>query len=410
MAHTAHTTDEEVSERFDPPEVVLQQATDIARLITQSKHFIIFTGAGISTSTGIPDFRGPQGVWTLRAKGLVAQAKTTSLKAIPSFTHMAIMELVNRGSCKHVISQNTDGLHRKSGIHPSKLSELHGNTNLEVCTKCGKEYVRDSRVRTSKGVHDHFTGRTCDNPSCRGRLKDTIINFGETLPEQALDTATEQSKKADLCLVLGSSLRVTPAADLPHMVGARRGSALAICNLQGTPLDPLSVVRAYAKCDDLMRGVMAALGIAVPPFVLRRRLQVAHENGHTATPKLSIRGVDVDGTPVTFVNKVEVLQPSDRTRLMANPPLETFLAAPVPGSVRLRVHFNGHYGEPPLELVYSPPQAGSRNGGQFFLLEYMPVTRQWAVTPIRSPEELPQGTEVWTRTGPSQPAVVWPSQ
>jgi len=80
---------------------------------------------------------------------------------------------------KHVISQNTDGLHRRSGIPAEKLSEVHGNTNLEVCTKCKKEYMRDYRVRNSQKVHEHKTGRRCDDQSCKGELKDTIINFNE---------------------------------------------------------------------------------------------------------------------------------------------------------------------------------------------------------------------------------------
>lgn len=94
---------------------------------------------------------------------------------------MAMVELQNRGHLKYVISQNVDGLHRKSGIDPDRLSDLHGNNNLEICIKCSREHMRDFRVRTSDKTKEHKTGRTCDTPGCGGELKDTIINFGESL-------------------------------------------------------------------------------------------------------------------------------------------------------------------------------------------------------------------------------------
>lgn len=96
---------------------------------------------------------------------------------------MAMVELINKGILKHIISQNCDGLHRRSGIPADKISEVHGNTNLEKCKKCGKDYMRDFRTRNSQKVHEHQTGRKCDNASCGGNLYDTIINFGENLNE-----------------------------------------------------------------------------------------------------------------------------------------------------------------------------------------------------------------------------------
>ena len=121
---------------------------------------------------------------------------------------------MEEGYLKFAISQNTDGLHRKSGIPPSKLAEVHGNTNLERCKKCKKEYLRDYRVRTAANVHDHKTTRKCTVPGCHGDLYDTIINFGENLPERELAEGFSHGKSADLCLAMGSSLRVTPAADM----------------------------------------------------------------------------------------------------------------------------------------------------------------------------------------------------
>lgn len=121
-------------------------------------------------------------------------------------------------------------MHRKSGILPENLSELHGNTNLEICKKCHKEYMRDFRTRTAKKVHDHETGRFCDDPNCRGKLKDSIINFGENLNSKILKRGEKESNLSDLCLAIGSSLTVTPAADLPEEV-TNHGGKLVIVNL-----------------------------------------------------------------------------------------------------------------------------------------------------------------------------------
>ena len=102
-------------------------------------------------------------------------------------------------------------MHLKSGIHFDNLTELHGNTNLEHCISCGKNYLRDYRVRTAEVATEHKTGRLCDDPACKGELVDQIINFGEKIPQDKVINALEQGAAADLCLCLGSSLRVKPA-------------------------------------------------------------------------------------------------------------------------------------------------------------------------------------------------------
>ncbi|KXX73708.1 NAD-dependent protein deacetylase SRT1, partial [Madurella mycetomatis] len=281
MADTApRVAEAEVSESDD---VIDQKAESLADLIRRSKHFIVFTGAGVSTSAGISDFRGPQGVWTLRAQGRDRDIKSAdTLQAIPTPTHMALVELQNRGVLKYLVSQNCDGLHRKSGILPvsfpetglqgappqGKISELHGNSNREYCKDCGQEYIRDFRAVSTyqTSIHDHRTGRKC--ALCSGPLLDSIINFTESLPQEALKLAFQHAKKADLCLVLGSSLTVSPANEVPEVVGSarRRGTTLAICNLQSTPLDGLAGWRVRAKTDELMVRVMEKLGWEIPGF------------------------------------------------------------------------------------------------------------------------------------------------
>ena len=169
MASTAHKTEEEKKEYFDSPEELDQKLERLAQMVRDSQHFVTFTGAGISTSAGIPDYRsgaktvletGP-GCWTKLAEIEAAKkeghkvnlpkdtVRTPIHQAVPTKCHMALFELMNRDILKHVISQNIDGLHRKSGIPKSQITEVHGNTNLEICQKCGKDYMRDFRVRTA---------------------------------------------------------------------------------------------------------------------------------------------------------------------------------------------------------------------------------------------------------------------
>ena len=187
MADTAHKKDEDKVEHFDTKEVLDEKVAVVADLILKSKHFIAFTGAGISTSCGIPDFRsgvntvlktGP-GAWEKKAQGVKNAPNKNVVEskcAIPSFTHMTLVTLEKMGLLKFLISQNTDGLHIRSGFNPKNLAELHGNRCLEKCSKCNSQFLRDFRTREAKTVHDHKTSRKCEK--CGGVLCDSIINFG----------------------------------------------------------------------------------------------------------------------------------------------------------------------------------------------------------------------------------------
>lgn len=197
---------------------------------------VAFTGAGLSTAAGIPDYRSGAntivetgaGCWEkaaniekARKEGKLYQPptktdfKVTIQKAFPTKGHMALKDLMDRDILKKVISQNVDGLHRKSGIPADKIYELHGNTNLEVCQTCRKDYMRDFRVREAKKNLDHKTSRKCDNKECNGELHDSIINFGENLNPKIIKGAWDDGVAADLMLSLGCSLRVAPANQIP---------------------------------------------------------------------------------------------------------------------------------------------------------------------------------------------------
>jgi NAD-dependent SIR2 family protein deacetylase len=389
-SNTAHTDPEQVEEHEDNPSELEKKIRRLAEMVRAARHMIVFTGAGISTSAGIADYRGPQGQWTLQAKGLPRTMKTVSLlRAVPTPSHMALVSLHQAGILKHLISQNTDGLHRRSGMPPEALSELHGNANRETCNKCGRDYLRDFSCH--KGINirrDHQTGRKCVSPGCDGDLRDTIINFGESLPQATLEKAFEESDKADLCLVLGSSLTVTPAADCPKKVGKRRNGKLVIVNLQKTPLDRLASLRIFGRCDVVMDGLIRELGLSVPQFMLHRGLLVAHRhNGNT----LTVEAMDADGTPMTLFRKVKVTFPGSASPLKQKASEEdssTSFLFDSDGSeqgqgreAKIELQFFKHYDEPVLNISY--PLVG-REGAKRYTLDYCPAQQtesepQWNV-------------------------------
>lgn len=187
-------------------------------------------------------------------------------KAIPSFTHMTLVALEEAGYLKYLVSQNTDGLHIRSGFNPQRLAELHGNRCLEKCKNCGSQFLRDFRTREAGKVHDHETSRKCEK--CKGKLYDSIINFGENLPDYELNRSFEQAEKADLCLAMGSSLTVTPAAHIPRDV-SKKGK-LVIINLQSTPYDKIAYLRINGMCEDVMKRLAKKMQLKVKDFILKR--------------------------------------------------------------------------------------------------------------------------------------------
>jgi len=259
---------EDVTEHYDTKAVVTAAARETARLISRSAgHVVAYTGAGVSTSARIPDYRGPNGIWTCHAAGRAVEMALQGLEqAVPTPTHMALRALVDGGLVQHIVSTNVDGLHALSGLTVARLSELHGNVYREVCADCGASYDRRYDVTRSianepKGT-DHETGRQCEAPDCHGNLRDTIIHFGEDLPGDQLEKAMANAEASDVALVLGTSMRVSPASELPFI--GRRGSKCVIVNLQTTPKDDQADIRVFARCDDFMTLVMQELELEIP--------------------------------------------------------------------------------------------------------------------------------------------------
>ncbi|MEJ2248474.1 MAG: Sir2 family NAD-dependent protein deacetylase [Candidatus Lokiarchaeota archaeon] len=232
-----------------------------AQWIVKANHFVAFTGAGISTSSGLPDFRGPNGVWTRRDKGLPPPKMKIPLDEVkPNENHYALVELMNLGKLKYVISQNVDGLHLKSGIPFEKLAELHGNRFFMKCLKCRKKITFedagwDKNIYGNGYRTDPKRSDQPNCPHCGGRLISSIVNFGDPLPEDELEEAFQHSIESDVFFVIGSSLVVTPAANMPGL--ARNNDAkLIILNQGETPYDNVADLRFFNKIKDVLLSIV----------------------------------------------------------------------------------------------------------------------------------------------------------
>ncbi len=220
--------------------------------IDKAQNIVCFTGAGISTESGIPDFRSPgTGLWTkiqpIQFQDFVSseEARQESWRrkfsgdrsfsdAQPNLGHLAIARLVEMGKCHSIITQNVDNLHQNSGVDADRVIELHGNTTYASCLACGlryeladlqREFERNNQVDPCK--------------ACGGLLKTATISFGQAMPEEEMSRAQSAIENCDLCIVLGSSLTVYPAAGFPEYA-KKLGAKLAILNREPTPLDDLA--------------------------------------------------------------------------------------------------------------------------------------------------------------------------
>jgi mono-ADP-ribosyltransferase sirtuin 6 len=258
-------------EIIEDERALAQKVRALAGLIQNSQRVVIFTGAGISTSCGIPDFRGPNGVWTKELRGVDSEpvAANSFDTAKPSYTHFAIACLLHAGIFTHVVSQNVDGLHLRSGVPESKLCELHGNIFKEYCEDCGTEYISEKDVG---GMGLKYTGNQCRRTDCSGLLRDMAVDWDTELPGGIFTRAHHEIDCADVVLCLGTSLRIRPAGNMPLRVTKEkkkrgdRSGALCIVNLQKTHLDKIATVRISHYCDEVMQRLCHELGVELKPL------------------------------------------------------------------------------------------------------------------------------------------------
>ncbi len=233
--------------------------TKLVDLLRQSSKMLLFTGAGVSTGSGIPDFRGPDGVWKRRQpvyyhdfmRSEAARIEHWDFKlegwagfrdARPNATHLAIVRLERAGKVQAVVTQNIDGLHARAGTTPDRLVELHGTNTLVECQSCGR--------RSDPEPHFEYFHKTRRPPLCEcgGFLKPATISFGQSLRNEDLERAEAAAEVADLVVALGSTLSVHPAADIP-LLAASRGVPYVIINRGETDHDSLPEVTLRLEGD-----------------------------------------------------------------------------------------------------------------------------------------------------------------
>ncbi|CAL8095426.1 unnamed protein product [Calicophoron daubneyi] len=271
-------------EYLDEEDALNEKIEKLYQLLSQSHYTVVHTGAGISTSAGIPDFRGPKGVWTLEEQGKNPSPSVAFEKAVPSFTHRALVKLERQGVIHYLITQNIDGLHLRSGFPRDRMSILHGDAFIEQCNRCGTNYIRSTPSKTM-GLRP--TGVSCtliksSSRACRGKICDTILDWESDLPSEDYNRAIEHSKRAELHLCIGTSLQMLPAASLPLLslqtkASCRRNSRaqrnsqcplnhskLVIINLQRTKLYRRAWINIHASADTVFKSLMDKFGFQLP--------------------------------------------------------------------------------------------------------------------------------------------------
>lgn len=297
--------EERTAEVEDSEADIREKVVELAALLKAAKHVVVYTGAGLSTAAQIPDYRGPQvcarrrargvphaarraqaapssswrrwpraraprgaqGVWTLQKRGGQASMPIEYEETRPTAAHMALRALVRTKRVRHVVSQNVDGLHRRSGMPATSLTELHGNIFLEQCVRCGKRYLRPFHVTDASSYHHHQTPRKCAAAKCAGaQLRDTIVYFGEKLHDADLERARAESAKADLAIFLGSSLKVLQHYKFIWERPRDKQKRFVIVNLQWTPKDRTADLKINGRCDAVLGRLLAALKLKLPAY------------------------------------------------------------------------------------------------------------------------------------------------
>jgi len=249
---------------------------EAAALVASAGRVVVFSGAGISTESGIPDFRSPGGVWTredpsqftfdkflndpaVRRRSWERFQERASQTVEPNAAHRAIADLHSLGKLDCVITQNVDGLHQEAGVPEHLVLELHGNSRRVACLTCSRPYGREEILGRLASGDESPTCVACD-----GLLKTTTISFGQAMPVETTAEAEQRSRDCDLMLVVGSTLLVYPAALMPEYA-LRSGARLVTVNLMETPLDHRCHVRIWAKAGDVLPAVVARVRDLIEP-------------------------------------------------------------------------------------------------------------------------------------------------
>jgi NAD-dependent deacetylase len=250
---------------------MMSKINQFHKRLTESRRAVVFTGAGISTESGIPDFRGPNGLWSrfkptdyqefIGSNEVRQQSwrqwfehRSGLLEATPNTGHLAVADLVARGKVSAVITQNIDNLHQDSGVPADQVIELHGNATYAKCLECGARV--EMEVIQKEFLDTNGVG-PCSN--CGGIVKLATISFGQTMPEVPMCRAERETFACDLFIVLGSSLTVYPAAAFPQ-VAKQNGATLIIVNQQPTDMDSVADLVIHDGIGDTLAAVLQVRG------------------------------------------------------------------------------------------------------------------------------------------------------
>ncbi|KAI0988437.1 hypothetical protein GJ496_002831 [Pomphorhynchus laevis] len=241
-------------EYIEENDSVLEKVRQLKDLIQRSKYTVMITGAGISTSVGILDFRGPNGIWTNEEKLQFTKSHDMD-GAIPSYTHFAIRAMTEKELVDMTISQNVDGLHLKSGLNKSKLIELHGNMYIEKCDRCSNQRERKEPVPS---IGFRKVGTVCGankfHGQCRGIMHDVVLDWDTDIDSTLLSNARLACQQADLVICVGTSLRMMPCGKLPLL-----GKTIVIINLQETLLDQSAYMIIRQRCDQVFSMLLSQI-------------------------------------------------------------------------------------------------------------------------------------------------------
>jgi NAD-dependent deacetylase len=241
-----------------------------------SDNMVVFTGAGMSTESGISDFRGPHGIWKkyrpvelqqfLSSREARTEYWRRKIEFYPEFKnaaphkgHLALAELFNLDFLKYVVTQNIDGLHQAAGIPDEKVIELHGTGRYISCLECGKRFEWEEILpyfNADGTLDDSKDTPVCDY--CQGFLKPATISFGQAMPEKETAEAFIRAAESDLFVAIGSSLQVYPAAAIPQEA-AKSGSYFVIINNESTPLDPLADLVITGQAGDILEQTVLSI-------------------------------------------------------------------------------------------------------------------------------------------------------
>ena len=270
---------------------------------------------------------------------LILENKT--LIATPSYSHMAIAQLLKYNLVEHLISQNIDDLHLKSGVPFDKLTELHGNVFIEACGKCNTSYRRSYRTRVAEDKQ-HKTGRKWEQPNCDGELNDTLVLFGESIPKHKIETSLGLASTSQLWICIGSSLIVKPAISFPYIV-KKNGGKLVVVNMEKTPFDEICDVRFGGDCDMTLKHLMHALQIQVPDYYEENSVKIARN-----AEFIEIQPANLNNSEI---KKVEFLSTNDKAEVTTEIQPYRFEVTSTTSHCQVRLHF-AQENKSPLEIEF----------------------------------------------------------